>query len=452
MSKLGIGLMLAALAAPGCNRKSAQPGAAPSPVVPVSQPVQRKVTDYMDYTGRLDAVQSLDVRARVTGYLVQMPFKEGAEVKKGDLLFEIDPRPYQAQVDAANAQVALNDANLKLARAENARSKMIARRDAGAISAEDLEKYAAQEAQAAASLGVAKANLETAKLYLDFTKVMAPIDGIVSRYYYTLGNLVNQDQTLLTTIVSFDPMYAYFDVEERTVLRIRVLINAGKIQVPAQGTNIPVLMGLEGEDGFPHQGTLDFVNNTVNPSTGTIAVRGVFANPLPKNGRRLLTPGMFVRIRLPIGSPEEALLVIDRAIQSDQGLKYLYVLDGDNKIRYQRIGTGPLQDDGLRVIQTGLKANDWVVTGALQQVRPKMQVDPEKGPMPSLDQPGEEDLPAPAKQPQARDTSEKKANGKVPVNQPQGPPSTDKKAGDSAPAKSPPKDPPSSEKKASGKE
>jgi multidrug efflux system membrane fusion protein len=373
----------------GCHRNAAGPAAAPPLVVPVSQPVSRAVTDYVDYTGRVDAVQSLDVRARVTGYLIQMPFKEGSEVKKGELLFEIDPRPYQAQVDAAKAQVSLAEANYRLAKAENQRSQAIARRDAGAISAEDLERYVAQEAQSSASLGVARANLESAQLYLGFTKVTSPIDGIVSRYYYTLGNLVIQDQTLLTTIVSFDPMYAYFDMEERVVLRIRSMINAGQIKVPADRTNIPVYMGLEGEDDFPHKGTLDFVNNTVNPSTGTIAVRGVFPNPLPPGGRRLLTPGMFVRIRLPIGSPHESLLVIDRALGSDQRLKFVYVVGDDNKIRYQRVSTGPLQDDGLRVITNGLKAEDRVVIGALQQVRPGMQVEPEQQPMPTLS-PGEE--------------------------------------------------------------
>ncbi len=407
---VAFGLAMTVVAA-GCWRKPPQAAEAPPPVVPVSQPVQRQVTDYVDYTGRLDAIQSLDVRARVTGYLVKMPFKEGAEVKKGDLLFEIDPRPYQTQFDAAKAAVALAEANYKLAQAENVRSKAIARRDPGAISAEDLEKYAAQEAQALANLGVAKANQETARLYLDFTKVASPIDGIVSRYYYTLGNLVNQDQTLLTTVVSFDPMYAYFDMEERIVLRIRGMINAGTIKVPPDRTNIPVYMALEGEEGYPHAGTLDFVNNTVNPSTGTISVRGVFPNPLPPGGRRLLTPGMFVRIHLPIGSPQPALLVVDRALGSDQGLKFVYVMDPDNTVRQRGVTTGPLQDDGLRVITKGLKADDWVVTGGLQQVRPKLKIEPEKMAMPSMAQPAEEN-PVPQEQPQPPPSGGQKAGGK----------------------------------------
>jgi multidrug efflux system membrane fusion protein len=429
-------------------------------VIPVSQPVRREVTEYYDYTGRLDAVQSLDVRARVTGYLVQMPFKEGAEVRKGDLLFEIDPRPYQAQLDAAKAQVALAEANFKLAQAENARSKVIARRDPGAISTEDLERYAAQEAQAYANLGVTKANLETAKLYLSFTRVTAPIDGIVSRYYYTLGNLVNQDQTLLTTIVSFDPMYAYFDMEERIVLRIRSMINAGTIKMPADRTAIPVLMGLEGDEGFPRTGTLDFVNNTVNPSTGTIAVRGVFPNPLPPGGRRLLTPGMFVRIRLPIGSPRATLLVIDRALGSDQGLKFVYVVGEGNKVSSRRVTTGPLQDDGLRVISSGLKADDWVVVGALQQVRPSAEISPDRIPMPTLNE--SEDQGASAKdnshtdksqaeQPQPeKSQADEPESEKTPADK--SAPPTENKAGGKRPEATPPEEKKPGEKKSDGKE
>ena len=205
----------------------------------------------------------------------------------------------------------------------------------------------------------------------------------MSRYYYTLGNLINQDQTLLTTVVSTDPMYAYFDMDERTILRIRTAINQGKIKPRADGIELPVMMGLEGEPGFPHQGVIDFVNNVVNPSTGTIAVRGRFANPLPPNGRRLLSPGMFVRIRLPIGQPHPALLVVDRALASDQGRKYAYVVDAENKVQYRAVTTGPLQDDGLRVIESGLKPDDRVVVGALQQLRPKMDVDPEPTAMPT---------------------------------------------------------------------
>ena len=177
-------------------------------------------------------------------------------------------------------------------------------------------------------------SMEISKLSHEFTRVISPIDGQISRYYLTLGNLVNQDQTLLTTVVSVDPMYVYFEMDEPTLLRTRKAVNEGKIKLPEKGMKLPVLMGLQGEEGFPHQGTINFVNNQVNPTTGSILVRGVFPNPKPKGGHRLLSPGMFVRVRLPIGQPHPALLVIDRAVGSDQGLKYVYVLDAENKVQY----------------------------------------------------------------------------------------------------------------------
>jgi multidrug efflux system membrane fusion protein len=370
-------LLLAALA--GCRQQTQQAGPPELPVVPVARPERREVTDYVDYTGRVAAVHPVDVRPRVSGYITQAPFKEGSEVKKGDLLFEIDPAPYQAQVDAAKAQVALYEASLRLAQAELARSQRIAQREPGAISREDLERYQAQQSQAQGNVGVAKANLRTAELNLGWTRVTSPLDGQVSRYYYTVGNLVQQDQTLLTTVVSVDPMYVYWDADERTVLRVRTMINEGKIK-PRLGTAqaIPVWMALEGETGYPHHGEVDFVNNQVNPYTGTIAVRGEFQNPKPQGGRRLMTPGMFARIRLPIGEPHSALLVADRAVGSDQGLKFVYVLDAAHKVQYRRVTTGPLQDDGLRVIEEGVGPDDWVVVGALQQVRPNMEVEPEE--------------------------------------------------------------------------
>jgi multidrug efflux system membrane fusion protein len=191
----------------------------------------------------------------------------------------------------------------------------------------------------------------------------------------------------LTTVVSMDPMYAYFEMDEPTLLRIRRAEYEGKIKMPEDPTKMSVLMGLQGEDGFPHGGTINFVNNQVNPTTGSILVRGVFPNPRPKRGQRLLSPGMFVRIRLPIGDPHPAALVIDRAIGSDQGMKFVYVLDAQNKVQYRRITTGSLQQDGLRVIEQGLTGDESVVVGMLQQVRPQMAVKAENLPMPTLGQP-----------------------------------------------------------------
>jgi multidrug efflux system membrane fusion protein len=366
----------------GCSHGPPQVAPPEPPAIPVSRPVSREVTDFAEFTGRTDAVVAVDVRARVTGYLVKMPFKEGAEVKKDDLLFEVDPRPYQAQLDQAQGQVKLYEAELQLAKSTYARFQALSAAQPGAVSKQELDVYRAQQEQADARLQAFQSSLEVYKLNLGFTKVTSPIDGQVSRYYLTLGNLVNQDQTLLTTVVSLDPMYAYFDMDEPTLLRIRRAINDGKMK-PVQAGATPVLMGLQGEDGFPHGGTIDFINNQVNPTTGSVSVRGVFPNPRPPGGARLLSPGMFVRIRLPIGQPHPALLVIDRAIGFDQGLKYVYVLDADNKAQYRRITTGALQEDGLRVVE-GLHPDDRVVVGGLQQVRPRMQVRPDDAPMPTL--------------------------------------------------------------------
>jgi multidrug efflux system membrane fusion protein len=407
----------------GCQRESPpQVASSDLPAVPVARPVVREVTDYVDFTGRTDAVGSVDVRPRVTGYVTRIPYKEGSEVKAGDLLFEIDPRPYIAQLDQAESQVRLNEASLKLARSTLERDRAVASSTPGGISLQQLDEDRAAVEEALARVKASQASTEVYKLNLSFTKVTAPISGLVSRYYLTVGNLVNQDQTLLTTVVSRDPMFVYFDMDEPTLLRIRKAINAGRIQQPPNG-EFPVQMGVQGEAGFPHQGTINFVNNQVNPTTGSISVRGLFANPRPLKpaqvaslfgliapgaaaalapqeaiasglsvlgpasfgGEHLLSPGMFVRVRFPIGQPHPARLVIDRAIASDQGLKYVYVLDSENKAQYRRVTTGPLQEDGLRVITEGLEPDEWVVVGGLQQVRGKSEVRPQQLPaMPSL--------------------------------------------------------------------
>jgi membrane fusion protein, multidrug efflux system len=385
-----LGLVLAATIS-GCNQKQADVAQSEPPAIPVSKPVQREVTDFMEFTGRTDATESVSIVPRVTGYLVKISFREGAEVKKDDVLFEIDPRPYEAQFSQAEGQVSVNEARVKEATADNARARDLAKTP-GAISQQDLDRYQAAEEEAIAAVQAAKASLDIYELNLSFCKVTSPIDGQVSRYFLTVGNLVNQDQTQLTTVVSVDPMYVYFDMDETTLLRIRRAINDKQIERYPQG-EIPVYIGLEGEEGFAHQGSINFVNNRVNAGTGSITVRGVMPNPRPANGIRLLSPGMFVRVRLPIGKPHEALLVVDRAVASDQGLKYLYVLDDQNKVQQRRVETGALQEDGLRVITAGLKPDELVVIGGIQQVRPRMQITPDHEPMPSLAAPTESTAP-----------------------------------------------------------
>jgi len=374
---------------PMAEKKLRESGKSATPrtlsTVPISQPVRRQVTDFVDFTGRTDAVNSVDIRPRVTGYLVKMPFKEGEEVKKDDLLFVVDPRPYQSQLEQAQRQVDLYRASLRLARTNYARDLGINARQASAITQGQLDQDQATVDEADARLKAYEKAMELYQLNYDFTKVLSPIDGQISRYYLTRGNLVNQDQTLLTTVVSVDPMYAFFEMDEPTLFRTRRAINEGKIKLSPDRSMGTVLMGLQGEEGFPHEGRINFVDNQVNPATGSIMVRGVFDNPLPPGGRRLLSPGMFVRIRLPIGQPRPAVLVIDRAVSSDQGQKFVYVLDAENKIQFRPITTGALQDDGLRVVEGGLKGDEWVVVGGLQQVRERDEVTkPERVPMPSL--------------------------------------------------------------------
>ncbi len=394
MARNALPLLIAAFglaAAGGCHQPPQAPPAKP-PTIPVSQPVEREVTDYADYTGRTDAVESVGVRARVTGYINRVLFQEGAEVKKGDVLFEIDPRPYQAQMDEAQAQVTLNQASLKLAQATLERARPLV--PSGAVTRQEFDEDVAAVQEAEARIKAAQAAVEVYRLNLEFCKVVAPISGRISRYYFTPGNLVNQDQTLLTTVVSVDPMYAYFDMDEPTLQRINQAVDEGRIKLTQGRADLSVYLGLQGETGYPHQGTFNFINNLVNPSTGTIATRAVFPNHLKPGGTRLLVPGMFVRMRLPIGGAHPGLLVIDRAVGSDQGLPFVYVVNKDNKIEYRKVTTGPLQDDGLRVILTGLQPDDRVVTGGLQQVRPQMEVSPDEVPMPTVDNAAGEEPPA----------------------------------------------------------
>jgi len=371
------------VALPACHRTPPQADADTPPAVGVSRPVQRNVTESVDLTGRTQAPQSVEIRARVSGYLVKMPFLEGAEVKAGDLLFEIDPRPYQAQLNSAVAQVASAEAKVKLAKADNERAKDLLKQNIGAISQQDLDKYQAAYDEAVATLAVAKANVESCQLNLDFTKITSPVAGKVSRYYYTLGNLVNPDTMTLTTVVSEDPIQVYFDVDEPTMLRIlRDVLASHEAPQTLIERKIPVQIGLADETGFPHRGLLDFANNAVSSTTGTITTRAVFANPAGPTGVRLLRPGMFVRVRLPLGKPHAALLVTDRALGTDQGEKYLLVVNADNVVETRRVTVGSLQEDGLRVISDGLKADDRVLISGLQIVHPRMKVQVEEVPMP----------------------------------------------------------------------
>jgi multidrug efflux system membrane fusion protein len=367
----------------GCQRKQSAAANNPPPTIAVSHPAEREVTDFAEYTGRTDAVESVSVRARVTGELKAMPFAEGSEVRgpvrfgdatlfHGDLLFRIDPEPYQAMVDQAEGQLRLYLAQKTVAELNLAQDKQAYAAGAGSVFQVNQDKAGVEQAEG--RIKSAEAQLKTARLNLSFTDIYAPISGRISRYYLTSGNLVSENQTILTTIVSMEKMYTYFDIEERNLQR---LIAGSTGFIPA----VTVRMAIEGETGFPHRGQLNFINNQVNSSTGTIALRAVFDNERTKGGMWKLLPGMFVRVRIDLSAAYRATLVIDRAIGSDQGLKFVYVVDGENKIQQRRVKTGPLQEDGLRVIEpykpatdrepeSGVRSDEWVVVGGLPQLRP----------------------------------------------------------------------------------
>jgi RND family efflux transporter MFP subunit len=361
----------------GCARPpSEMPSAAPVKVT-VSYPVEQDVTDYADFTARIAAVDSVEVRAHVWGYLDKVNFKEGALVNKGDVLFELDPRPYQATLSQANAKVAQDEAQLAFDEAEYQRNMRLV--GSGAVSRSDLDKSAAARGVDIANVAADKAVVASRQLDLDYTKVTAPVSGRVSRYVVTVGNLIQSgDQsggTLLTTIVSVDPMYAYFDVDERTVQRVGPLVRDGKAESAAD-MEWPVALGLATEEGFPHQGTINFVDNQVNPKTGTLRARGVFPNK-----KERLSPGFFARVRVPVGPPHMALLVTDRAIDNDQGQKILYVVNDKNEVVTRPVRLGALHD-GLRAIEDGLKPGERVIVKGLQLVRPGITVEPRLVDMP----------------------------------------------------------------------
>jgi RND family efflux transporter MFP subunit len=364
------------LALTGCARPPEELPAGPVPVS-ASYPVEREVTDYADFTARVAAVDSVEVRAHVWGYLEKVHFKEGTLVNRGDVLFELDARPYQAALDQAKAKVVQDEAQLTYDEAEYQRNLKLV--GTGAASRSDLDKTAAARGVDAANIAASKAAVASRRLDLEYTKVVAPISGRVSRYVVTAGNLIQAgDQgggTLLTTIVSVDPVYAYFDVDEHTVLRVRRLIREGKAK-SARDVDIPLWLGLANEDGYPHQGVVNFVDNQVNPKTGTLRVRGVFPNK-----DDTLAPGYFARVRIPIGFPHRALLVTDRALDTDQGQKVLYVVNEKNEVVSRPVQTGALQD-GLREITDGLKAGERVIVNGLQLVRPGVQVGPKLVDMP----------------------------------------------------------------------
>ncbi len=357
----------------GQSRAKPQPAAnAALPQVTVAEVIHRPLREWQDFTGRLQAVNTVEIRPRVSGYVDRVAFTDGARVKKGQLLFQIDPRPFQAEVERLAAERTRSLSDLELAKANRARSERLI--SAHAISREEYERQVAAEASAQGALGSINASLQEARLNREFTEVRAPIDGHVSRAIITAGNLVTS-ASLMTTLVSDDPVYVYFDADEQTYLRYA---KAKHEHAPANTGASDVYIGLVDEDGYPHPGRLDFIDNHVDPSTGTIRARAALANP---DGR--YTPGLFARVRLIGGEDHDSVLIEDRAVGTDLSKKFVLTLGKDNRIEYRLVELGP-EINGLRVVTQGLVPNDLIVVNGLQHVRPGQSVAPTRVAMSGL--------------------------------------------------------------------
>jgi RND family efflux transporter MFP subunit len=355
----------------GCGKSGPGAQSPPPPQVSVAQVLEKSVKDWDEFTGRLQAVESVEIRPRVSGYIDKVAFTEGTQVKRGDLLFVIDPRPYQAEYDRAAADVKRFKTALELARIELARVQRL--KDSGAVSEEELDERKSTVAQAEANVAGSQAALEAASLNLNFTRVTSPINGRVSRAEVTRGNLVtggSNGGTLLSSVVSMDPMYLYFDADEQSYLRYTQTARSG-VGPGSSGAKNPVQVGLANEEGFPHAGTVDFVDNQLNPQTGTIRARAVLQN----NGQ--FTPGLFARVQLLAGGEYSAILIEDRAVNTDQNQKYVLLVGANNQIEYRQVKLGRVMD-GLRIVREGLKPGDVIVVNGAQRVHPGVTVAPQR--------------------------------------------------------------------------
>jgi len=372
LSSALIAATLVSSALSGCTSKATTNATPPPAQVTVAAALERNVTEWDEFTGRLEAVESVEIRPRVTGYIENVAFAEGSIVRKGDLLFVIDPRPYRAALDKAEAELTRATARAELARTDVTRSeKLLAIR---AVSQEEYDQRVNAARESRANVEAARAAVETARLDLGFTRVTAPIAGRVSKAAVTAGNLVTGGSgtaPLLTTIVSIDPIYVAFEGDEQVYLKYAELARRGERSSSRDKAN-PVQMGLANEDGYPHTGSMVFVDNQVDPRTGTIRARASFDN---KDG--FFTPGLFARVKLLGHNSYKAVLVDDRAIGTDQSQKFVYVVDANNTVAYRTVKIGRL-NDGLRVVQEGLAPGETVVVNGLQRIRPGAVVAPEK--------------------------------------------------------------------------
>jgi RND family efflux transporter MFP subunit len=369
-----LGVFACALLSIGGCGKSGGSGAQspPPPQVSVAQVLEKRVKDWDEFTGRLQAVETVEIRPRVSGYIDKVWFTEGSQVKSGDLLFVIDPRPYQAEYDRAAADVKRYKTALELARIELVRVQRL--KDSGAVSEEELDERKSTVAQGEANVAGAEAARETASLNLSFTRVTSPIAGRVSRAEVTRGNLVTggiNGGTLLSSVVSMDPIYLYFDADEQSYLRYTQTAHSG-VGPSSNDAQNPVQVGLANEEGFPHPGKVDFVDNQLNPQTGTIRARAVLQN---KNGQ--FTPGLFARVQLLVSGEYSAILIEDRAVNTDQNQKYVLLLGANNQIEYRKVKLGRVIE-GLRIVREGLKSGDVIVVNGAQRAHPGVTVTPQR--------------------------------------------------------------------------
>jgi multidrug efflux system membrane fusion protein len=361
-------VLLVAMFAAGCARNEAAEAPHAPPTVQAAKVVAKPITEFDEFSGRFEAVERVEIRPRVSGYVSSTHFEQGHEVKKGDVLYVIDPRPYQAALKGAQAELARARTQAALAKSERERAtRLIEKR---AISQEEFDARTSGNEAAEANVAAAEAAVDAAALNLSFTQVRAPIAGLVGRAEITAGNFVSAGQTLLTTLVSIDPIYVSFDGDEQVYLKYVNMALRGERESSRTAAN-PVWAGLADEQGHPHEGHMVFLDNELDPNTGTIHARGLFANK-----DRRFTPGMFARVKL-IGSAEyTALLINDSAVGTDQSVKFVLKVGADNKVEYAPVKLGPVID-GLRVVRDGLKAGDVILVKGLQQVRPGMPVTPQ---------------------------------------------------------------------------
>ncbi|MBD8572850.1 efflux RND transporter periplasmic adaptor subunit [Pseudomonas syringae] len=366
-----------------------------APKVTVAKVLEQPINEWDEFTGRLEAPETVEVRPRVSGQIDQVAFTDGALVKKGDLLFQIDPRPFQAEVRRLEAQ--LQQARAVANRSENEAQRGDRLRANNAISAELADSRSTSAQEAKAGVAAIQAQLDLARLNLSFTRVTAPITGRVSRAEITTGNIVTADVTALTSVVSTDKVYAYFDADERVFLKYNELARQGQ-----RGQATPVYLGLSNEADNPHLGQMNFVDNQVNPRTGTIRGRAVFDNT---DGR--FTPGLYARLKLVGSATYTAVLIQDEAVGTDLGKKFVLVMDKDNKPTYRPVELGP-KLEGLRIVRSGLAKDDTIVVKGLQRVRPGQPVEPEVTPMAS-----EQTLAALRQQRQALEANAPQINNKA---------------------------------------